>query len=70
MIVESLDPNKCFGPDKISILIVKMCSISLCKPLEITFKSCIIKDEFPSEWKKANTVPVYKKNAVPVHNNP
>ena len=25
------------------------------------FKSCIIKGEYPSEWKKANVVPVHKK---------
>ena len=28
---------------------------------EMVFKSCIIKVEFPSEWKKANVVPVHKK---------
>ena len=25
------------------------------------FKSCIIKGEFPSEWKKANVVPLHRK---------
>ena len=41
---------------------IKICGKSLCKPLEIIFKSCIIKEEFPSEWKKANVVPVHKKS--------
>ena len=27
----------------------------------MNFKSCIIKGEFPSEWEKANIVPVHKK---------
>ena len=41
---------------------IKICGNSLCKPLEIIFKSCIIKGEFPSEWKKANVVSVHKKS--------
>ena len=40
---------------------IKICGKSLCKPLEMTFKSYIIKEEYPSEWKKANAVPVHKK---------
>ena len=40
---------------------IKICGKSLCKPLEMIFKSCIIKGEYPSEWKKANVVPVHKK---------
>ena len=39
----------------------KSCGNSLCKPLEMIFKSHIIKGEFPSDWKKANVVPVHKK---------
>ena len=40
---------------------IKICGKSLCKPLEIIFKSCIIKGEYPSECEKANIVPVQKK---------
>ena len=40
---------------------IKICGKSLCKPLEMIFKSCIKKGEYPSEWKKANVVPVHKK---------
>ena len=59
--IQNLNPNKAHGRDKISIRIIKICGKSLCKPLEMIFKSCIIKGEFPSEWKKANVVPVHKK---------
>ena len=41
---------------------INICGNSLCKPLEMIFKSCIIKGECPSQWKKANVVPVYKKS--------
>ena len=40
---------------------IKICGKSLCKPLEMIFKSCIKNGEYPSEWKKANVVPVHKK---------
>ena len=32
------------------------------KPLNLLFKSSLETDEFPSEWKKANVVPVFKKS--------
>ena len=30
--------------------------------LEFIFKSCLESGTFPSEWKKANVVPVHKKD--------
>ena len=61
-IIQNLNPNKAHGPDKISIRMIKICGNSLCKLLEMICKSCIIKGEFSSEWKKANVVPVHKKS--------
>ena len=40
----------------------KLCDKSICKPLSIIFKSCLTQGIFPSEWKKANVVPMHKKN--------
>ena len=60
-IVQNLNPNKSHGPYKISILMIKIYSNSLYNFLEMNFKSCIIEGEFPSEWEKANIVPVHKK---------
>ena len=60
-IIQNLNPNKAHGPDKISIRMIKSCDKSLCNSLEIIFKSCIIKGEYPSECEKANIVPVQKK---------
>ena len=37
------------------------CGNSLCKRLEMIFKSCITRREFPSEWDKASVVLVHKK---------
>ena len=60
-IIQNLNPNKAHGPDKLSIRMIKICGKSLYKHLEMIFKSCIIKGEYPCDWKKANVVPVHKK---------
>ena len=54
-IITNLDPNKSHGHDMISILMRKLCSDSVLPPLELTFKSCLERDTFPSEWRKANS---------------
>ena len=60
-VLMNLDPNKSHGPDMISIRMLKLCHISICKPLIIIFKNCMNHGKFPSEWKKANVVPIHKK---------
>ena len=61
-IIQNLNPNKAHDPDKVSIRMIKICGKSLSRPLEMVFKSCVIKGEYPSEWKKANVVLVHKKS--------
>ena len=46
----------------ISIRMLKICGKSIIKPLLIIYKKCLEKGCFSSEWKKANVVPVHKKN--------
>ena len=41
---------------------LKIYSKSIIKPLLIIYKKCLEKGCFPNEWKKANVVPVHKKN--------
>ena len=41
---------------------LKICDESVCKPLAVIFRSCLENGKFPSEWKKINVVPVFKKN--------
>ena len=60
-ITKSLDPNKAHGCDNISIKMIKICSKSLILPLEIIFEHSLKKGKFPKIWKKANVVPVHKK---------
>ena len=46
----------------VSIRMLKICDKSICKPLELIFKSCIKHGKFPNEWKMANVVPVHRKS--------
>ena len=60
-IIKNLDPNKAHGHDMISIRMIKLRSISICKQFEINFQNCLCSGKFPSECKKANVVPTFKK---------
>ena len=60
-LIQNLYPNKVHGHDMLSICMLKVCSQSICKLLDLIFQSCIKHEEFPTEWKKANVVPVHKK---------
>ena len=61
-IIRNLDPNKAHGYDMISIRMMKIWDDSICKPLKLIFQSCLKSGKFPSEWKKANVVPIHKKD--------
>ena len=60
-IINNLNPNKTHGHDEISIRMLKICGDSICRPLNIVFKTCLRTGNFPLGWKKANIVPIRKK---------
>ena len=60
-IIRNLDLNKTHCHNMISIRMVKICNYSTSKPLKLIFQSCLESEKFPSEWKKANVVPILKK---------
>lgn len=60
-IINSLDSNKAHGYDMIRICMLKLCGESVCRPLDIIYKTCLESVNFPSEWKKANVFPVQKE---------
>ena len=60
-IIRNSVPNKAHGHDMISIRMVEICNYSICKSLKLIFQSCLESGKFPSEWKKANVVPIHKK---------
>ena len=40
---------------------LKYCGDSICKPLELMFKTCLRNSRFPLGWKKANVAAIHKK---------
>ena len=60
-IIKNVNSNKAHDLDMISICMIKICGISIYKPLEIIFQNCLRSGKFPSEWKKANVVSTFKK---------
>ena len=65
----NLDPNKAHGHDMLSIHILKNCDDSLCGQLGLIFQSCFENGSFPSEWKKVNVVPTFKRNGKQIVKN-
>ena len=61
-IKNNLDSNKDHGHDEISIRLLNICGSSVCRTLQIIYKSCLDKGNFLQEWKKANVFPLHKKN--------
>ena len=59
-ILNSLDPNKSSGPDKMSIKLLKMCALLIANPLSKLFNKSLESGKFPAVWKKACVTPIYK----------
>ena len=59
--IKSLDSTKAHRCDNLSIRMTKMCSESITLPLKTIFQESLKTGQFPVIWKKANVVPVLKK---------
>ena len=59
-IIRNLNVNKAGGHGNISISII--CDESLVRPLSIIFRNSLNSCIYPSTWKKANVIPVHKKD--------
>lgn len=59
-IIRGLGTNKAYGPDKISIRMLKICGNATGKPLEIIYKEYLNLGLFPLQWKKEHIAPVNK----------
>ena len=60
-LIRNLNPNKAHGWDGVSARMLKICDKSIVPPLLNIFKNSLETGTFPSTWKKANIVPVHKK---------
>ena len=68
-IIRSLNPNKAHGWDGISTRMIKLSDASLVTPLKIIFTNCLRSGVFPEIWKRANVVPIHKKNEKNLKSN-
>ena len=60
-LLSNVDPNKAYGPDGISLYILKSCSTEIAPILEIIFKQSLNTGKLPSDWLTANICPVFKR---------
>ena len=61
-IKNKLDSNKAHGHHEISVRMLKICDFCVSRSSQIMYKSCLDKEKFQQEWKKANVIPVHQKN--------
>ena len=60
-ILNSLDPNKATGPDDIGNGLLRITAFGIHKSVCRLFNLSFSLGKFPSNWKLANVVPIYKK---------
>ena len=68
-VIRNVNVNKVYGHEDISITMIKMCDESLVRPLSIAFRNSLNFCIYPSTWKKANVIPIHKKDDKQCVNN-
>lgn len=61
--IDNLDINKSAGPDEIPAIFIKSCKQYLTLPLFIIYNKSLSCGYFPSDWKRALIVPVFKSGS-------
>ena len=59
----ALNVNKAHGCDNISIRMIKICDEIIVPPLLIIFETALRTGIYPNLWKKANVIPIHKKDS-------
>ena len=62
-LIRALDSKKANGCDSISVSMINICDMSNVEPLCLIFKKCLETGSYPSIWKKANGIPINKKDS-------
>ena len=68
-IIRSLNSNKAHGWDGISIRMIKICDETIALPLKIILDTALKSGSYPDKWKRANVVPVHKKESKNILKN-
>ena len=67
--MNSLDPNKAMGIDKISPKVLKYCATSLCEPITYLYSQCLHFGYLPQEWRTHCITPIYKNGDKSIVSN-
>ena len=67
--ISKLKINKSSGPDNISNKIIKACSTCFLTPLTMIYNSAFISGMYPTSWKQAKVIAMYKKGSHSDPNN-
>lgn len=59
-LMKGLDVGKAMGPDGVSGWVLKECAEELLKPIYEIVKCSLDSGKVPTDWKRANIVPIYK----------
>ena len=62
-LIQSLDSTKSTGHDGISVKILKGAGKAIVPSLTLLINLCLKEKVFPDEWKKANVLPLHKKDS-------
>ena len=60
-VLSTLDIGKAVGPDKISHRMLKATARTISSPLSLLFNRSLSESSFPTIWKKAHVIPLFKK---------
>ncbi len=60
-IIKNIPINKATGPDKISHKLLKHICLSVAKPITILFSMSLTESVYPTKWKLAHVLPLFKK---------
>ena len=67
--LSKLNENKSSGPDNLKPKLVKLCANQFVEPLTLLFNKSIESGEYPSEFKLAKVISLYKKNSRYIPSN-
>ena len=59
--LRNINTSKAPGPDELPSHVLKTCAQSLTAPITTLFNKSFQQGEIPTDWKKANVVPIHKK---------
>ena len=68
-LLRELSPHKACGPDGLSARILHECAEEFAIPLDIICRLSVRSGVFPSTWKRANVIPVFKKGSKKLPEN-